>query len=261
MGEAGLTGILRGAGPGVHKRTVPCEDCPLRCLPVFREFSAEELLFVSKFKIGEMTLGPGETLLQDGQSSPHLFTLLSGWMFRYKTLPDGRRQILNFAMPGDFIGMQSAAFLEMQHTVESLTAVRLCVFPREKLWSLYSSQPGLGFDLTWLVSREERMLDDHLLSIGRRTALERMAFLVLLLHRRAKELDLLVKGSLELPITQQHVADTLGLSIVHTNKTLRKLYDRGIISWRQRTLIVLNEKELAQIARHETSAPQLRPLI
>jgi CRP/FNR family transcriptional regulator len=238
-----------------------CVACTLRCLPVFRPFTPEELDFVSTFKIGETTLGPGETLLEDGQSSPYLYTLLAGWMFRYKTLPDGRRQILNFAMPGDFIGMQSAAFKEMQHTVESLTNVRLCVFPRQKLWSLYSQQPGLGFDLTWIVSREERMLDDHLLSVGRRTALERMAYLILLLHRRARELELLVNGALELPITQQHVADTLGLSIVHTNKTLRKLYDLGIISWRQRTLIVLKEKELAQIARQEILPPSTRPLI
>jgi CRP/FNR family transcriptional regulator, anaerobic regulatory protein len=233
----------------------------MRRLPVFRSFTPEELKFVSKFKIGEIELGAGQTLLQDGQSSPYVFTLLSGWMFRYKALPDGRRQILNFALPGDFVGMQSAAFKEMQHTVDTLTDVQLCVFPREKLWSLYSTQPGLGFDLTWLVSREERMLDDQLLSVGRRTALERMAYFVMMLHRRAKELELIIDGSLELPITQQHVADALGLSIVHTNKTLRKLYDLGIISWRQRTLRVLKEKELAQIARYHSSPPQVRPFI
>ncbi len=253
--------INNSEGRSLQKRTIACEVCPLRSLPVFRSFTPEELKFVTEFKIGEISLTTGQTLLQDGQSSPYLFTLLSGWMFRYKSMADGRRQILNFALPGDFVGMQSAAFKEMQHAVEALTDVRLCVFPREKLWSLYSTQPGLGFDLTWLVSREERMLDDHLLSVGRRTALERMAYFVMLLHRRAKELALLVNGALELPITQQHVADTLGLSIVHTNKTLRKLYDRDIISWKQRTLAVLNEKELANIARYERVAPQLRPLI
>ena len=88
-----------------------------------------------------------------------------------------------------------------------------------------------------------------------------MAYFVMLLHRWAKELELLVNGALELPITQQHVADILGLSIVHTNKTLRKLYDREIISWKQRTLTVLNEKELANIARFEREVLQLRPLI
>jgi CRP/FNR family transcriptional regulator, anaerobic regulatory protein len=252
---------VTSASGHVLKRSVSCENCPLRCLPAFREFTPEELKFVSRFKMGEMTLAAGQTLLLEGETSPHLYTLLSGWMYRHKSLPDGRRQILNHALPGDFVGMQSAVLKEMQHTVDALTDVRLCVFPREKLWSMYSIQPGLGFDLTWLVSREEKMLDDHLLSIGRRSALERMAYFVLLLHRRVRDLGLLAGGSIELPVNQQHVADTLGLSIVHTNKTLRKLYDLGVISWRQRMLTVLKEKELAKIARFEDGPKQLRPFI
>ncbi len=244
-----------------QKPTVSCERCPLRRLPVFRKFTPEELKFISKFKMGEITLNAGQTLLYEGESSPHLYTLMSGWMYRHKSLPDGRRQILNYALPGDFVGMQSAVLKEMQHTVDALTDVKLCVFPREKLWSLYSTQPGLGFDLTWLVSREEKMLDDHLLSIGRRSALERMAYLVLLLHRRVRDLEMLQGSGIELPLNQQHVADTLGLSIVHTNKTLRKLYDRGVISWKQRTLTVLKENELAKIARFEDGPKQLRPFI
>ncbi len=245
----------------VQKATVPCESCPFRRLPVFREFTPDELKFVSTFKVGEVVVTAGQTLLHEGETSPYLYTLLSGWMYRHKSLPDGRKQILNYAMPGDFVGLQSAALNEMQHSVEALTDARLCVFPREKLWSLYSKQPGLGFDLTWLVSREEKMLDDHLLSIGRRSALERMAYFVLLLHRRASDLNMLQDNAVDLPINQQHVADTLGLSIVHTNKTLRKLYNLGVISWKLRTLTVLKETELAKIARFETGVKQLRPFI
>ena len=206
-------------------------------------------------------MAAGQVLLFEGQANDQLYTLLSGWMYRHKSLPDGRRQILNYALPGDFVGMQSAMFKEMQHTVEALTEVRLCVFPRGKLWALYSEQPGLAFDMTWLAAQEERMLDDHLLSIGRRTALERMANLLLLLHRRAKQLHLLSGNGFEIPLNQQHVADTLGLSIVHTNKTLRKLYDRGVISWRQRTLKVLDQDELARVARFEDNHSGQRPLI
>ena len=245
----------------LQKRTLPCEACPFQRLPAFCKFTKEELEFVNQFKIGEVTLRAGQVLLHEGQSSPHLYTQLTGWMYRQKTLPDGRRQILNYTLPGDFVGMQAAVLKEMQHSVEALTDVRLCVFPREKLWSLYSTQPGLGFDLTWLVSREEKMLDDHLLSMGRRSAIERMAYLVMLLHRRVRDVGLLTEGGMELPLNQQHVADTLGLSIVHTNKTLRKLYDLGVISWRQRTLKVLKEAELARIARFEESRKQLRPFI
>jgi CRP/FNR family transcriptional regulator, anaerobic regulatory protein len=245
----------------VQKRSVACENCPLRRLPAFRSFTQEELAFVSRFKMGEISLEAGKTLLHEGEKSPYVFTLLEGWMYRHKSLPDGRRQILNYSLPGDFMGLQSAVFDEMQHTVDAMTDAKLCVFPRDKLWNLYSSQPGLGFDLTWLVSREEKMLDDHLLSIGRRSALERMAYLVLLLYRRAQDVGLVNGHGMDVPFSQQHVADTLGLSIVHTNKTLRKLYNLGVISWKQRKLTVLKQHELEKIARFEDGPKQQRPFI
>jgi len=245
----------------VQRHAASCESCPLRRLPSFRAFAPEELKFVSQLKVGEIIVPLGHVLLSEGQSSDMLYTLLEGWMYRHKSLTDGRRQILNFALPGDFIGLQSAMFKEMQHSVEALTEVRLCVFPRNKLWSLYSQQPGLAFDVTWLAAQEERMLDEHLLSIGRRTAIERMAYLLLLLHRRIAQLDLLMDDGFELPLNQQHVADTLGLSIVHTNKTLRKLHDFGVISWRKRTLRILDQTKLARVARFEDSHTGPRPLI
>jgi CRP/FNR family transcriptional regulator, anaerobic regulatory protein len=139
--------------------------------------------------------------------------------------------------------------------------VVLCVFPREKVWSLYSSQPGLGFDVTWLAAREEKMLDDHLLSVGRRTAMERLAFLILHLFKRAKELKLTQNNSVSLPINQQHVADALGMSLVHTNKTLRKLYDLKLIEWREKSITILDEATLTNIGRLEVESTRPRPLI
>src|SRR5262245_49415862 len=84
------------------RRQVPCEKCPLRPMRVFREFSPDELAFISDFKSGELTAKAGTTLFLQGAHVAHLYTLLSGWAFRYMTLPDGRRQILNFAFPGEF---------------------------------------------------------------------------------------------------------------------------------------------------------------
>jgi CRP/FNR family transcriptional regulator, anaerobic regulatory protein len=238
-----------------------CKNCPLIQLKVFRNFTDAEFKFVNSFKTGELAVKAGSTLLLEGNNSAHLYTLLSGWIFRYKLLPDGRRQILNFALPGDFIGLQASVFNEMQHTVEALTDVVLCVFPREKLWSLYSTQPGLGFDVTWLAAREEKMLDDNLLSIGRRTAVERIAFLILHIFKRAKEVKLTLGNSILLPINQQHVADALGMSLVHTNKTLRKLYDGKLIEWRDKSITILDEQSLINISRFEGDRSSPRPLI
>ena len=114
-------------------RQMLCTQCPLRSAPMLRDFSAEELAFMLSFKSGELSVAAGTTVLMEGTTSPHLYTVLSGWGIRYKALADGRRQILNFVLPADFIGLQAAILDEMQHSVEALTDVVLCVFPRERL--------------------------------------------------------------------------------------------------------------------------------
>lgn len=242
-------------------RRVPCEQCPLRGLTSFRDFTEQELRFVSSFKRGELVAEAGSIILSEGTHSPHLYTVLSGWAFRFKSLPDGRRQILNYLLPGDLLGLQGSIMGEMEHSVEALTPMVLCVFQRDKLDGLFEGYPGLGFDVTWIAAREERMLDEHLLSVGRRTAVERAAYLLAFLHSRAEALGKIAGKFLHIPVTQQHVADTLGLSIVHTNKTLRKLADRGLIRWLDRSCEVVDAEGLRELADWERPKERKRPLI
>jgi CRP-like cAMP-binding protein len=233
----------------------------LRRLETFRPFTKEELTFVAGFKTGEFSAESGAMILQEGASSAHLYTVLTGWGFRYTLLPDGRRQILNFVLPGDLIGLQASVAKEMKHSVEALTGMLLCVFQREKLWELYERHPGLAYDITWLAALEEQMLDRHLLSLGRRTALERIAYLLLHLYDRAQSVGLADKHGFSPPITQYHLADALGMSIVHTNKTLKRLYQLKLIRWKNRRLELLDVAALREVAHlsEETDTP--RPLI
>lgn len=230
-------------------------------MPAFRAFEPAELTFVSSFKTGELVAETGTTLLSEGSHSAHLYTLLSGWAFRYKSLPDGRRQILNYMLPGDLVGLQGSVIGEMQHSVEALSPLVLCVFQRNRLEEMFRNHPGLGFDITWLAAQEERMLDDHLLSLGRRTAVERAAYLIAFLYHRAASVGLSGEHALYLPITQMHVADTLGLSIVHTNKTLRKLADRKLIRWLDRSCEVIDVEGLMQVAEWEGPIERKRPFL
>lgn len=240
----------------------PCERCPLRPLPVFREFEPQELEFVSRFKKGELAVERGATVLAEGNHSAHLYTALQGWAFRYKLLPDGRRQILNYVMPGDLLGLQGTLMGEMQHSVEALTPMLLCVFERDQLAELYRHHPGLAYDITWIAAREEKMLDENLLSVGRRTAIERAAYLLALLAERSITLHLGESAKTAiLPLTQQHVADTLGLSLVHTNKTLRKLVDRKLIAWRDRGCVVRDIEGLKDLAEWSGLGETRRPLV
>lgn len=230
-------------------------------MPHFRPFTPDELRFVSSFKRGELVAEAGSLILSEGSHSAQMFTLLSGWAFRHKSLPDGRRQILNYVLPGDLIGLQGSVIGEMQHSVEALSPVVLCVFQRSNLQDLYRGHPGLAFDITWLAAREERMLDENLLSVGRRSAIERAAYLIAFIYNRAMSVGLGTTKRLLIPITQQHVADTLGLSIVHTNKTLRKLSEQKLIRWHGGACEVLDPIGLGEVAGWHEPAELVRPLI
>jgi CRP-like cAMP-binding protein len=249
------------ASGSVSIRRFECTKCPLRQRDVFREFSKPELEYIGTFKTGELTVDKGATVLVEGAHSAHLFTVLQGWGFRYKLLPDGRRQILNYAMPGDLIGLQGSLMEEMRHSVEALSPMLLCVFERDELHDLYRNYPGLAYDITWLAAREEQMLDENLLSVGRRTALERAAYLIAFLHYRATVIGLDAQGGLVMPMTQQHMADTLGLSLVHTNKTIRKLINAKLVRWRDGGCQVLEFERLTEIAGWSPDPEEKRPLL
>ena len=239
----------------------PCVQCPLRRCAALRAFSADELSFVQEMKADELRVDPGISFLREGTSSEYLYTVLSGWAFRYKMLDDGRRQILNYALPSDMVGLQGSIMQEMEHSVEALTPLTLCVFPRAKLWELYSKFPSLAFDITWLAAREEQLVDENLLSIGRRTALERTAFVLLHLFVRAQEVGLGNGNSIQFPFTQQHLADTLGMSLVHTNKTLKRLTASQAIRWKDRVFEISDRAALERIAGDNGAPQKARPFI
>lgn len=215
--------------PRPRPDTVSCPACPLRRKAAFRPFADAELAFVDGFKAGEMHVAAGSDLLLSGSNSAHLFTLWAGWAFRYVLLPDGGRQILNFLLPGDLVGLQASVLEHMEHSVQALTDITLCVFERRRLWGLYQKHPSLGFDVTWLAAHEESLIDQSLASVGRRTARGRLAHLFLHLWRRQEGLGLISGGRCELPLTQQHLADASGLSLVHTNRTLRRMVTQGLV--------------------------------
>lgn len=244
-----------------NRSMMKCESCVLRSLNGFRALDAEEAKFVSDFKSGELTCEPGMNLISEGAYSPHLYTVLDGWGFRYKTLEDGRRQILNYLVPGDMVGLQGAMLERMDHSIDALTPMRLCVFERARFLTIFEKSANLAFDVTWLASREERLLDEHLLSVGQRTALERAAYLLAFLYFRGLRSGMLSAADAHLPLNQGLIADTLGLSLVHTNKTLKRLAHKGMIAWKGRGCNVLDPDALASLAQWTPPKGGVRPLI
>ena len=242
---------------------VPCNQCPLRALPLFVPYAPGDLELIQSLKKRMVSVAAGEAIIHEGQTDAPLFTLFTGWAFRFKTLSDGRRQILNFLLPGDFIGVQQKMTEASAHGVEALSDVRLCTFQRDALWALHRAAPSIGFDITWLAAHEESLVDDNLLSVGRRSAEERIATLLILLFKRVAAV--MPQGDADgvpFPLTQQHIADGLGLSLVHTNKTLRKLERRGLHRIEGGRLYLRDTRALVRLADlYGDGKPSPRPLI
>lgn len=159
------------------------------------------------------------------------------------------------------MGLQQEFDSVSLHGVEALTDCSLCVFPNDSLWAVFREHPRLGYDITWLAAHEESHVDDNLLSTGRRNATERVAMLLVHLYRRMERLGLVEDGSVAFPLNQQHIADALGLSLVHTNKTLRRLSALGLHELKNGRLRLLNPRALARIAEYYDAAERPKPLL
>ena len=216
---------------------------------------------IREIKREHLEVPAGGEIIRIGDAAPEVFTLYAGWAFRYKMLSDGRRQILSFMLPGDLLGLQAAMFDAALFGIEALTDVQLCVLPRKRLWTLFGKVPDLAFDVAWLGSRSESFVDENLTSVGRRTAAERVAALIVTLYKRAKVLGMVEDETFAFPPTQQHIADALGLSLVHTNKTLARLRRMGMFKQNNGTITLLNPRILERIAQHFDEELPMRPLI
>lgn len=240
---------------------VSCTNCPLRRCEYFLPMNEAELAYMHTFKAGELSVEPGTTLLMEGSNSPQLYTVLSGTGTRYKTLENGERQVINFLFPGDFTGMQAAIMGEMKHSVEATTPMVLCVFNRSDIWNMFKTHPERAYDLTWIAAVEEHFLGEIIAALGRRDAGQRIAWAFLRIHHRLRAVGLGTKTSVPLEFRQQDLADALGLSLVHTNKTIARLRDLGLAQWSAGVLSIPDRQSLADFAGTAPEPLEKRPLM
>jgi CRP-like cAMP-binding protein len=254
----------RSAGSIGHEAAnggVRCARCPLRAHGAFRSVTPEEAAFIQDLKTHHRRQPAGAEIIHQGQQDADLFTLFSGWAFRHRTLPDGRRQILNFLLPGDLIGLQAHLLDAAEHGIEALTDVELCQFSRTRTWALFERMPQLAYELSWLGAREESLVDENLTSVGQRSARERMAALILQLYRRNRHLGLVEDESFAFPLSRTHLAEALGLSLVHTIKTWSHLRRIGLFALAGGRLTLLNPRLTERWAQAYDQPWQARPLL
>ncbi len=246
--------------------TVDCHQCPLRRKEAFVGMTDEEVEFMRRVKIAERRVDPRTVVLNEGEDSRYLYTALEGLGLRYKTVAGGRRQVIGFTYPGDFIGLQGGLLGRMGHSFASTTGMTLCVFDRVELKRIYAEQAERAFDLTWLAATEESVLGEMLVTIGQRPAMHAMAWLLLRMFLRGRAVGLVTTdgagGAMPFPYRQQDLADALGLSLVHTNKTMAKLRARDLAGMGDGLLRLPDLEALAAMAGSDLAAitPPRRPL-
>lgn len=242
-------------------KRISCANCPLHRFEMFTDMTEEEIAFQERFKVGELSVQRGTTILMEGSSSPQLYTVLAGQGVRYKTLENGRRQVINFLFPGDFIGLQAGLMGEMKHSVEASSPMVLCVFERSDLWQMFRAQPSRAYDLTWIAAMEEHFLGETIATLGQRDAIQRVAWALMRIHERLVAVGMGEGQTVPLPFRQQDLADALGLSLVHTNKTLARLRERELCDWSDGKLTLIDRKAVADLGMTEITVPDPRPLM
>ena len=238
-----------------------CEQCPLMGCEGLEPPSREDRAGIERYKMGEIALKRGTAVFIQGAPATQLHTVLRGVLIRYRALPDGRRQIVNFMFPGDLVGLQSALDEPMSHGVEALSDVTLCSFPRAGFRDFIAAHPQLGFDTVWIAAREEAALEDHLLSLGRRNALERIANLAIFLLRRAQASCVADGNRLPLVVTQTQIADMLGLSLVHTHRSIQALRKENLVHWTLNEIYVPDMAAACDFAQFDGRSDAPRPYI
>lgn len=190
----------------------------------------------------------GDDIISEGDDPKSIHLLLEGWACRYKTLEDGRRQILGFFMPGDLADLHVYILNEMDHSIGALTPIRYATITPKEFEEISDGHPRLLRALWWESLLTASIQREWLVNAAQRTALEAVAHLCCETYLRSRLVGLCDGGDCPLPITQSDMGDALGLTQPHVSRTIRELIDTDLISLRRRVLTVNDLAGLKRLA-------------
>jgi CRP-like cAMP-binding protein len=184
-------------------------------------------------------------IIREGDRPDHVHLIVEGWAARYKLLADGSRQIIAFLIPGDFCDLHVTLLGAMDHSIVSLTKSRVVYIPRNRMNEL-TDRPSVARAFWWATLVDEAVLREWIVNIGRRDAFESIGHLMCELYRRMKNVGLVTNHSFELPLTQEEIADALGLTPVHVNRVLQRMRAEDLITLKKSALTILDYGRLEQ---------------
>jgi len=220
----------------------------LRKLANFTQLSEDESNAVDECSQDVREFAAREDVISQGDRTGGVKLLLDGFACRYKVLEDGRRQIVAYFVPGDLCDLRVFILKRMDHSIGAVVASKVATISPENILRLTHTYPTLTRALWWSTLVEEAIAREWLVNVGQRDALERTAHLFCELLYRFRAVGLNNGNSCTLPLTQVELAETLGLSSVHVNRTLQELRRRNLITLESGTLTIQNLDELKNLS-------------
>jgi CRP-like cAMP-binding protein len=220
----------------------------LRKLANFTALSADETNALQECCGDVRVLAPGEDIITQGDRTGGVRLLLEGFACRYKVLEDGRRQIVAYFVPGDLCDLRIFILKRMDHSIGAVAASRVATLTPDNVLKLTNRFPNLTRALWWSTLVDEAITREWLVNVGQRNARERMGHLFCEILLRFRAVGLSQGNSCALPLTQVELAETLGLSSVHVNRTLQDLRRQGLITLEGGTLTIENLDKLTQVS-------------
>lgn len=224
------------------------------------QLSEMELGFLADLQSTSFTLGRGEELRHGGQFRQVAYILEAGWASSFELLPDGGRQIITFAAPGDCVGLSSALVRTADHSLDALTDAVVTRIDARRLEQMFTEFPYLGTAALWTASRDKAMLAQRLLNIRRCTAIEGMARIFLELFDRLEVIGLTSQDEFDCPLDRHDLADALGLSAIYVSRVLRQLREQRLLTFSEHRVALHDPMVLKALAGYER-APLYRLMI
>ncbi|HEX2653850.1 MAG TPA: Crp/Fnr family transcriptional regulator [Xanthobacteraceae bacterium] len=231
---------------------MPLEDHPLVTkLSTFMTLSPGDLKSLGNIFEGERSIKKQKDLIVDGVEYKNLCFVRDGYAMRYKLLRNGKRQILSVILPGDVIGFPVSFFERSTYSVVALSDLKINICSLDAYVRLCFERPQFGLVLSWLAMKEAAIYAERIVDIGRRTPVERLVHFLLELHSRLLTIGLAEKTSFNLPISQEVMADALGLSVPHLNRVMQHLRKEKLISNRARLVEFSDISSLQTLAHYQ----------
>jgi len=210
--------------------------------------SAEEQAVVEALRSAVRDFAPGETIVRQGDRPGFSSVVQSGWAARVKFLADGQRAVSALHLAGDFVDLHALLLKPMDHAVVAVTACRIAMVQHDQLKLVTDRYPHLT-RILWLETLVDAAIHrEWIAGLGRRSAASRLAHLVCEMLARAQAVGLADGLSYDFPVTQALLADVLGITKVHVNRSLQELRQTGLLQFEGGRITITNWDRLAALA-------------